>query len=59
MTVAEVGTPVALTGGGQLEIPISDLTIPAETAETCSYRVDLGAAAPLGINTRRVPRAIR
>lgn len=53
MTVAEVGTPIALTGGGQLETPVNDLAIPADTAENYAFSVDLGEAAPLGIRTRR------
>ena len=53
ITVAEVGAPVALTRRGQLEIPIAELTIPADTAQHYPWRSDLGQAAPLGIPTRR------
>ena len=53
ITVAEVGTPIALTHKGQLEVPVDDLAIPAGTAENYSWCQDLGEAAPLGINTRR------
>jgi len=53
MTVAEVGTPVALTYRGQLEIPIADLAIPADIAKNYPWRSDLPLAAPLGIATRR------
>jgi aldehyde dehydrogenase (NAD+) len=53
ITVAEVGAPVALTHGGQLQIPVDDLEFPARTAENYSWTTDLGAAAPLGIATRR------
>ena len=53
ITVAEVGAPVALTRRGQLEIPIAELAIPADTAQHYPWRSDLGQAAPLGIPTRR------
>ena len=53
MTVAETGTPVALTHRGQLEIPIEDLAIPADTAEHYRWRSDLGEATPMGVRTRR------
>jgi aldehyde dehydrogenase (NAD+) len=53
ITVAEVGAPVALTYGGQLQIPVDDLEFPATTAESYSWTTDLGATAPLGIATRR------
>jgi aldehyde dehydrogenase (NAD+) len=53
ITVAEVGTPVALTHGGQLQMPVDDLEFPAQTAESYSWTTDLGVAAPLGISSRR------
>ncbi len=53
VTVAEVGTPIALTYKGQLEVPVNDLEIPADTAENYSWREELGAAAPLGVHTGR------
>ena len=53
ITVAEVGTPISLTYGGQLQIPVDDLAFPAQIAETYSWRTDLGVAAPLGIASRR------
>ncbi len=53
ITVAEVGTPIALTHKGQLELPVNDLAIPADTAENYAWCQNLGEAAPLGINTRR------
>jgi aldehyde dehydrogenase (NAD+) len=53
ITVAEVGAPVALTRGGQLETPVNDLAFVTDLAETYSWTTDLGVAAPLGITTRR------
>ncbi len=53
VTVAEVGAPIALTHGGQLQIPVDDLEFPAHTAETYCWTTDLGDAAPLGVPTRR------
>lgn len=53
ITVAEVGAPVALTYGGQLQIPVDDLEFPAGTAESYAWTTDLGEAAPLGIPSRR------
>ena len=54
ITVAEVGAPIGLTHGGQLQIPVNDLEFPARTAENYSWTTDLGVAAPLGIASRRV-----
>ncbi|MCH9735283.1 MAG: aldehyde dehydrogenase [Actinomycetia bacterium] len=53
LTVAEVGAPIALTYKGQLEVPVNDLAIPADTAENYSWREDLGSATSLGIRTGR------
>lgn len=53
ITVAEVGAPVMLTAGAQLEGPIDDLGFSADTAESYPWRTDLGQAAPQGIPTRR------
>ena len=53
ITVAEVGAPVSLTYGGQLQIPVSDLDYVAATAENYPWRSDLGIAAPLGVTSRR------
>ncbi len=53
ITVAEVGAPITLTYGGQLQIPVDDLEFPARTAEKYSWETDLGVCAPLGIASRR------
>ena len=53
ITMAEVGAPRMLTGMAQLEGPVGDLEFAAETAESYSWRTDLGVAAPMGISTRR------
>ncbi|NMO02133.1 aldehyde dehydrogenase [Gordonia sp. TBRC 11910] len=57
LTVAEVGCPIFLTHGPQLEGPINDLGYFAEIAESYSWTTDLGQAAPMGIKTRRELRA--
>ncbi|MBV8929490.1 MAG: aldehyde dehydrogenase family protein, partial [Mycobacteriaceae bacterium] len=51
--VAEVGCPVALTSGAQLEGPVNDLAFAIDTADNYKWTTDLGQAAPLGIPTRR------
>jgi aldehyde dehydrogenase (NAD+) len=53
MTMAEVGAPRMLTSGAQLEGPVEDLSFSADTAETYSWRQDLGVASPMGIKTQR------
>lgn len=53
LTIAEVGAPVMLTAGAQLEGPIDDLSFAADTAESYPWRTDLGQATPQGIPTRR------
>ncbi|GAB17409.1 putative aldehyde dehydrogenase [Gordonia effusa NBRC 100432] len=57
LTVAEVGCPVFLTHGPQLEGPVNDLGYFADLAESYSWTTDLGEAAPMGIKTRRELRA--
>ncbi|MFE3262306.1 aldehyde dehydrogenase [Nocardia sp. NPDC059229] len=54
ITVAEVGAPVMLTSGPQLEGPISDLDFAADLAESYSWTTDLGVATQMGITSRRV-----
>ncbi|MGH3563005.1 MAG: aldehyde dehydrogenase family protein, partial [Mycobacterium sp.] len=54
LTIAEVGAPRMLTASAQLEGPISDLGLAADTAESYPWNQDLGEAAPLGIASRRV-----
>jgi aldehyde dehydrogenase (NAD+) len=53
ITVAEVGAPVSLTYGGQLQMPIDGLGYIAALAENYQWTSDLGAAAPFGKPTRR------
>jgi aldehyde dehydrogenase (NAD+) len=53
LTISEVGAPRMLTAGAQLEGPVSDLGFSADTAESYSWKQDLGEAAPMGIPTRR------
>ena len=54
LTINEVGAPRMLTSGAQLEGPIDDLAFSADTAESYSWRTDLGHATPQGIPTDRV-----
>jgi len=53
ITMAEVGAPRMLTAMAQLEGPVADLSFAADTAESCSWRTDLGVASPMGIATQR------
>ncbi|CDM78875.1 putative aldehyde dehydrogenase [Mycobacterium marinum] len=53
VTISEVGAPRMLTAAAQLEGPVNDLAFSADTAESYSWKQDLGAAAPMGIPTRR------
>ncbi|WP_279102476.1 aldehyde dehydrogenase [Gordonia bronchialis] len=57
ITVAEVGCPVFLTHGPQLEGPITDLGYFADLAETYEWTRDLGEAKPMGLKNRRELRA--
>ncbi|MFJ2837679.1 aldehyde dehydrogenase [Nocardia sp. NPDC087230] len=56
ITIAEVGTPVMLTSGPQLEGPIADLTYAAELAENYTWETDLGTRDLMGVASRRVIR---
>jgi aldehyde dehydrogenase (NAD+) len=54
LTVAEVGSPVFLTGLAQLDSPVEDLGWMADLAESYEgWRVDLGAARPAGVPSHR------
>ena len=55
-TVAEVGAPVALTHGPQLETPIEGIRWVADLAEGYAWTTDLGLAKPFGMPTRRTVR---
>ncbi|GAA1479777.1 aldehyde dehydrogenase [Gordonia sinesedis] len=57
LTVAEVGCPVFLTHGPQLERPIRDLDYFADLAENYSWTTDLGVASPMGLKNHRELRA--
>ena len=52
-TVAEVGAPVALTYGPQLETPIEGIGWVTDLAEGYQWTEDLGVAKPFGIASRR------
>ncbi len=53
MTVAEVGTPVALTHGPQLDAPMAFLPYYADLAESYRWSEDLGDDTPMGIPSHR------
>ncbi|AFA74722.1 aldehyde dehydrogenase [Gordonia polyisoprenivorans VH2] len=57
ITVAEVGCPVFLTHGPQLEGPINDLGYFADLAENYSWTTDLGEAKPMGLKNHREVRS--
>lgn len=54
--VAEVGCPVALTYGPQLDAPLAGLPWIADLAENYAWETNLGIAEPFGISTRRTVR---
>ncbi|MEU4321539.1 aldehyde dehydrogenase [Nocardia fluminea] len=56
ITIAEVGAPVMLTSGPQLEGPIADLSFAADLAENYVWETDLGPRDQMGIASRRVVR---
>ncbi|MET1050061.1 MAG: aldehyde dehydrogenase family protein [Acidimicrobiales bacterium] len=53
LTVAEVGSPVALTYGPQLDGPVTFLPWYADLAERYEWTEDLGDAEPMGIPSHR------
>jgi aldehyde dehydrogenase (NAD+) len=55
-TVAEVGCPLALTYGPQIDAPLAGLSWVADLAENYAWETDLGIAEPFGIKTRRTVR---
>lgn len=57
LTVAEVGCPIFLTHGPQLDGPINDLRYFADLAETYPWTRDLGEARPLGLKNHREVRS--
>ncbi|MEI7593343.1 MAG: aldehyde dehydrogenase [Actinomycetes bacterium] len=52
-TVAEVGAPISLTSGPQLETPIEGIKWVADLAESYAWTEDLGVARPFGIASKR------
>jgi aldehyde dehydrogenase (NAD+) len=54
--VAEVGAPVSLTYGAQLDAPIAGIAWTADLLERYQWEIDHGIAEPFGIRTRRVVR---
>ena len=55
ITMAEAGAPRVLTAAAQLEGPVEDLGFSADTAESFSWRTDLGIAAPMGAAPAGMP----
>ncbi len=53
MTVAEVGTPVGLTHGPQLDAPVAFLPYYADLVGSYAWTEDLGDAEPMGIPSHR------
>ncbi|MFN8052091.1 MAG: aldehyde dehydrogenase [Acidimicrobiales bacterium] len=56
LTVAEVGCPVSLTFGPQLDIPVEGLGYAADVAESYEWETDMGDAKPFGVATHRTIR---
>jgi aldehyde dehydrogenase (NAD+) len=54
--VAEAGTPVMLTRGPQLDVPVEGVAWVADLARDYAWETDLGVAAPMGITTHRFLR---
>jgi aldehyde dehydrogenase (NAD+) len=54
--VAEVGSPVALTHGPQLDAPVEGLGWVADLAERYAWETDLGVADSMGIRSHRFQR---
>lgn len=55
--VAEIGTPVVLTGGPQFDTPVEGIGWFADLAERYDWETDLGeAAAPTGVSRRLLRR---
>jgi aldehyde dehydrogenase (NAD+) len=51
--VAEVGCPVLLTGGAQLDSPVASVSWVAQLAEGFEWESDLGQASPFGFPSHR------
>ncbi|WP_068180192.1 aldehyde dehydrogenase [Mycobacterium sp. UM_CSW] len=55
-TIAEVGCPLTLTYGPQLDAPVSGLAWVADLAERYEWETSLGIAEPFGMKTLRTVR---
>lgn len=56
LTVAEVGAPLALTYGAQLDDPIEGFAWVADLVDRYQWESSLGIAKPFGIQTNRIAR---
>ena len=56
LTVAEVGCPVSLTFGAQLDVPVEGIGYAADVAEGYEWETDMGEASPFGVKSRRTIR---
>jgi aldehyde dehydrogenase (NAD+) len=54
--VAEVGCPVLLTGGAQLDSPVASVSWVTQLAEGFEWELDLGQASPFGSPSHRYVR---
>jgi len=54
--IAEVGAPVGLTSGAQLDTPIEGIGWVADLLERYAWETDLGVAEPFGMKSRRIVR---
>ncbi len=54
--VAEVGAPVSLTHGAQLQTPVEGIGWVADLLERYEFETDLGVASPFGMRSRRILR---
>jgi len=54
--VAEAGSPVTLTRGPQLDVPVEGVAWVADLARDYAWETDLGVASPMGIATHRFLR---
>ena len=54
--VAEVGAPLSLTSGAQLDTPVESIAWVADLLDRYEWETDLGVAAPFGMTSRRIIR---
>lgn len=55
-TVAEVGCPIALTYGPQVDAPLAGVSWTVDVAAEYEWEISLGLASPFGIKTHRTIR---